>query len=589
MSLKKYQEYYQLIKEEAGLQNIRKTIEGYTEFEIYLHQDLDGVCSALAMKSYLEGYGLSCIDSHIIQYGGLEFAVKNSKKGVLSVLVDFAHLKPMFQIATDHHEHQAGAAGSTSTSFKHASSNVERISGTLGPDIFDPKDIELIKTVDSADFQRRGITPDMVQNSILTVNKSVDASTNRYMMGFVVNRLLLAYKNKRLTVTSLDGKHEHVNKNILECMVLDCSPSLYSMFNNIKHYVKSAVTHDKAGKLAPAEVLAKNLANYIDTMKTFHGLKIDDEYGIAIQYGGGTMFAPGSYDRYTVFKNNPDIQFNCIVWPMGLIQVSCNPFKEKVLKEINLGAIAREVLDEKYKAPLSRIMISVWDIKKQNEIEIEKRVEQEGGERVGFTFKDLVAFYGKMTKNQPNAKQGDPTIADFDLEAKTEYNEFLDAAMSKLHTNITSAERKELASIKISAWDAIMANSGGHPSITNISGISYLAYRKDGLLKYFNTDKYTDMMKMIQTDVVSKLKEKIDASKEGKPVEQEGGEWGISGISEDAEYFVSKNGEEMKVTKDDFIKMGKEKQFMPKMNGKIGFSVSQNGSRVIAKIDERKK
>ncbi len=63
----------------------------------------------------------------------------------------------------------------------------------------------------------------------------------------------------------------------------------------------------------------------------------------------------------------------------------------------------------------------------------------------------------------------------------------------------------------------------------------------------------------------------------------------MSGISEDAEYFVSKNGEEMKVTKDDFIKMGKEKQFMPKLNGKIGFSVSQNGNRVIAKIDERKK
>jgi hypothetical protein len=587
--IKKYQEYYQLLKEEAGIQNIKKTIEGYTEFEIWFHQDLDGVTTALAMKSYLEGYGLKCINAHIIQYGGLEYAIKRKQEGVLAVLVDFAHLKPMFHIATDHHENQAGQAGSGSTSFKHARSNVETISGMLGPEIFDPKDVELIKTVDSADFHSRGITPQMVQNSIFKFEKSNDATTNRFMMGFVVNRLLLAYKNKRLTVTSLDGKFEHTNKNILECLVMDCSPSLYSMFNNIRHYINSAKTHDKLGKLATPETLAKNLEAYMGRMKTFPGLKVDDDYGIAIQYGGGTMFDPGSYDRYTVFKNNPDIQFNCIVWPMGLIQVSCNPFKEKLLKEINLGAIAREVLDEKYKAPLSRIMISVWDIKKQNEIEIEKKVKEEGGERVGFTFKDLVAFYNKLTKHQPNVKAGDPTVKDFDLEAKDEFNEFLDQAMSKLHGDVTDEEKQAMRNIKISAWDAIMANSGGHPSITNISGISYLAYRKDGLMKYFNTDKYTDLMKMIQNDVVNKLKEKIDATKQGKEVSAEGGEWGMGGISEDAEYFVSKNGSEMKVSKDDFIKMGVQKHFSPKMSGKKGFSVSHDGNKIIAKIDERKK
>jgi len=55
-----------------------------------------------------------------------------------------------------------------------------------------------------------------------------------------------------------------------------------------------------------------------------------------MQYGGGTMFDPGSYDRYVPFKNYPEASFICLVWPMGLVQVSCNPFKEKELKDVHL-------------------------------------------------------------------------------------------------------------------------------------------------------------------------------------------------------------------------------------------------------------
>ena len=66
-------------------------------------------------------------------------------------------------------------------------------------------------------------------------------------------------------------------------------------------------------------------------MKNHPNVKVDDK--IIVQYGGGSMMAPGSYDRYTPFKNFPEADFLCIVWPMGLIQVSCNPFKEKKLKQ----------------------------------------------------------------------------------------------------------------------------------------------------------------------------------------------------------------------------------------------------------------
>ncbi len=587
--IKKYQEYYQLIKEEAGIKNLKNTIKGYTEFEIYFHQDLDGVASALCMKKYIEDYGLKCVGAHIIQYGGLEYAVKRGREGVLMCLVDFAHGKPMFQIHTDHHEGQAGAGDTKSTSFKHARSNAETLSGVVpNSDIFDPKDIELIRTVDSADFHSKNITPEMVSNSIFKVSADKTATENRFLMGFVVNRLTLAYKNKRITVSSLDGKTDHANKNILECMVLDCKPSLYSMFNVIRHYIKTAKSHDRAGVLATQETIAKNLSNYTDRMKNYKDLTVDKDYGIAVQYGGGTMFDPGSYDRYTVFKNNPDILFNTVIWPMGLIQVSCNPFKEKELKNINLGEIAREVLNDKYKAPLSRIMVSVWDIKKQNEIDIEKRVKDEGGERIGFTFEDLSAFYNKVAKHQPNLDKGDKTVADFDLDAKDEYNTFLSSVMSKLHSDVSFSERKKLESIKISAWDVIMANSGGHPSITNISGITYLAYRKDGLQHYFKTDKFTDLMKMIQKDIVELLRTKIDEARSGQEQTSDAA-WGNSAISEDNEFFVSRNGESIAVTKEDFIKLGADNGFKPKLNSDKGFSITHDGNKVIAKLDEKKR
>jgi hypothetical protein len=84
------------------------------------------------------------------------------------------------------------------------------------------------------------------------------------------------------------------------------------------------------------------------------GVHFDEDYKIVTQYGGGSMIKPGSYDRYVVFKNNPEADFNCIAWPMGLLQVSCNPFKEKALKEteskqvvIDTYAMASEALDIK--------------------------------------------------------------------------------------------------------------------------------------------------------------------------------------------------------------------------------------------------
>ena len=653
------------INEEVGLRNIGKLAKLHKTAEIYFHKDLDGVTSALAMKTFLKTYyQIETVDCHVIQYGGLEYAIKHHKPENLAVLVDFAHGKPMFHIQSDHHDKQVGAEDTESTYFKHARSNVEIISGEISySDAFTSTDIDLIKTVDSADFLRNNIKPEDVQNSIFKYEKSESAQKNRYMMGFVVNRLLLAYKNKRLTVTSLDGKRDHINRNILECLVLDSTASLYSMFNNIRNYINNAKVSDKSGKLASPEEIKKNLENYVGRMKDYgfveseegeiyeigryeleilkringmhetgdaklaaelgisiedynkyidrlmdkkylffsdatdkysvgglgrkiiaskksiKGIHMDEDYKILMQYGGGSMIQPGSYDRYTPFKNFPDAEFLCIVWPMGLIQVSCNPFREKKLKDINLGEIAKEVL-AKYESVFKRYFISLESVK--NEFENSQdwkqmlKAEGEEYEGVGFRFSDLSAFYADCVY-----EKGESGAEKVDIN-----REGLKSAMDTLHKDMTDEQKQMLSNLKIPVWELIIRNSGGHPSITNLSGLNFLKYNKEVMKIVYKTDKYVDILKMIARDFVTVLKEKIDAVRSGEEIKYDtkGVELLGQDTNENFEYnLVDKNGQAKPVSKEEFLKAGAEKGM--RTDRKSLMTIDNKNQRIIAKFE----
>jgi len=538
--------YIEFIKEEVGLRNLKKITKGMKSCEIYFHKDLDGVTSALAMKEFLKNYyQIETVDCHIIQYGGLEFAIKHHQPGNLPVLVDFAHSKPMFTIATDHHQEQIGAKDTDSTYYKPSRSNVETISGEISySDIFTAKDIELIQTVDSANFLKHDIKPDDLHKAIFKYEKGETADKNRFMMGFVVNRLLLAYKNKRITCKSLDGKRNHINRNILECLVLDSTASLYSMFNNIRHYINNAKTSDKLGRLATPEEITKNLKSYIERMKDYKfiedpetgetqeydpnnwrhkklstdgakigkGVHFDEKYNIISQYGGGNLFKAGSYDRYTPFKNFPESDFLCIVWPMGLIQVSCNPFKEKALKDINLGEIAKEVL-AKHEPMLKRYYISLESVKKEFETSQDwkqmSKAEGEDYEGVGFKYSDLEAFYSDCVY-----RKEDKSIVKVDIS-----EDKIKSAMNTIYSDMTDEQKSYLSEIKIPVWEIIVRNSGGHPSITNLSGLNFLKYNRRMLKIAYNTEKYVDVLKVIARELINNLKEKIDVVRAGEKVE----------------------------------------------------------------------
>jgi hypothetical protein len=425
------------------------------------------------MKHYLENNGIKVVDAEIIQYGDKEFAVKklDAQGDVMPVLVDFAHGKPMFVIHTDHHDTQAGVEQGTATSFRSSRSNVETISQIISPkEIFSPEDVQLISTVDSADYARFDITPEQVMNYLFKMDKDKSLQRNKMLMGLVTNKLLLAYKNK---------------PGFLDSIVLNANPSLISILNNIRAQIAEK-------GYADVENLERNKEMYVQSMKSHPNVR--KEGNIIVQYGGGSMMKPGSYDRYTPFRNNPDADFLVIAWPLGLVQASCNPFKkERALKGVNLGEIKDEVLG-KWESQLKDRQIPLSTIKWVSE-----SGKEFGSESVGFTFKDFKAIYGGSKSESGKSLMND-----------------IEVAMEIPFSDLTNEEMNMLDNITVSAWDVIISNSGGHKCITNISGLNYMGRSKRppaGKYKYQKDSDdapYVQFTKMIQKEFVRLLKEKID-------------------------------------------------------------------------------
>jgi hypothetical protein len=462
------------ILKETGIRDIKALSNRYPKAEIYFHQDLDGVTTAIAMKKYLEDNGIDVVGAHVIQYGDKEFSVKkNDALGdTMPVLVDFAHGKPMFKIHTDHHDKQVGAEKETSKSFRQARSNVETISQIVSPrDLFPSSDITLISTVDSADFVKQGLTPENVVNYLFRLDKEKSLSENKMLLGLVINKLILAFKNK---------------KGFMEDLVMNSEPSLLSILNNIKSWMKATNAESQ-------DVLQKRSDEYYQQMKNYPKRVYQD--GIIFQYGAGSMKS-GSYDRYTPFRVYPEADFIVLLWPMGLLQASCNPFKkERQLKGVNLGEIAQEVLAE-YEPALKKRIIPLSTMKWLSEVSV-------GPDSVGFTFKDFDALFGGKFQM---------------IEGGEEIIEKLKPIMDRPFSELSEGEKSILDKVGINMWDFIQSQSGGHKCITNISGLSYLGRRtrpSEDPYRY-NPDRpdvpYIKFMKEVGMKMVNKIKEKIKSS-----------------------------------------------------------------------------
>ena len=459
---------------ESGIQNITSLAKKYDKAKIYFHQDLDGVTAGLCMKEYLAQYGIETVDAEVTQYGEKEWAIKAPKSDtIMPVLVDFANSKLMFVIHTDHHDRQIGVNQDSSTSFKPARSNAETLSQNVSPkDIFTNEDILLISTVDSANFASQDITFDEVINYIFKIDKDKSLQRNKMLMGFVCNKLILAFKNK---------------PGFLEELVMRCTPSLLNILLTIKEIMV------RQG-WANVEKLQRNKEIYTKKMKTYPGLEFHGD--ILVQWNVGDVRYPGSYDRYTVFENNPDYEFLVIGFTgdnMGLVQASGNPFKkDRKLKDINLSLIAREVVS-KWERTLRAKQVPLSTIKWVSEF-----IATE--ESVGFTFRDFVAIYGdKFTS----------------MEKGREFLTKIGEIMLKPYSTLSDKQMEILEKITVSAWDIIDVNLGGHPSITNIPiGLLGRESQRPDETKRPGDNPTSKFVRMIQEEFVRVLQDKID--KQGK-------------------------------------------------------------------------
>jgi hypothetical protein len=146
-----------------------------------------------------------------------------------------------------------------------------------------------------------------------------------------------------------------------------------------------------------------------------------------------------------------------------------------------------------------------------------------------------------------------------------------------------------LSNLKIPVWELIIRNSGGHPSITNISGLAYLKYNKAMMKIAYDTESYTDVLKKIARDFVNVLKEKIDDVNAGKKVDYDtkGVELLGQDTNESFEFqLVGKDGTSTTVSKEEFVKAGAEKGM--KTDRKSLMTIDNTNKKVIAKFEKFK-
>ncbi|MCC6752105.1 MAG: hypothetical protein IT371_30925 [Deltaproteobacteria bacterium] len=426
--------------------------------KIYYHLDLDGVASAMAMAHFLKQKGVSRFEFQGIEYGGEEYTVSGPKAGWLSVLVDFAHGKPFMDVHTDHHDRQTGTA--KERSFVKGPSNATYLSG-LDPrqEAFDATDRQVIDMVDSAGYADR-FTPAEVRRFLFRAAPDQGVTANRLALGLVTNKLLLAAKGKQVDGQALPNV-------LLGRLVAADRPSLRRLYVELRRLgreqeLETPERLQEKGDTYVVDERARILepdAARIPTLEVGQSMRLGN---VAVKYGAKLNWRQHAYDRYVAFDLHPEAQFLCVGWPMGLVQASVNAFlgrrNPQALGQILLGPGG--VLSA-YEAELKATQVSLGRIKQVSEREL----RDAPADALGFRFSDFVGkFAGRAKINGLSRAVGTGRLAT------------LRAACDKRYSDLTEEDRALLDSVWVSGWDVVRAESGGHPNIAQISGLSFLPH-----------------------------------------------------------------------------------------------------------------
>ena len=462
---------------ESGFRNIKNIVKRYKSAHIAFHQDLDGITSGIVMREYLKQYGLKTTSVSDIQYGDLEYTQKKISKDTLFAIVDFGHNKISAQIYGDHHDHtdkeRKDKTKGQSKILSKSPSNVEALSMTISPrDIFPTKDIDIISMVDTAGYAGR-FSADDVMRSVFNADKSLDVSKNHEMMGLVVNKLVLAYKNK---------------KGFLDELVMTAKPSLISMYNTVVKMAKKA-GYDTGKDMEPKTAHYKQ--QRID--KSLPDLKVSDIKNMKggasgmigttiVQTGGGAMIpAKGNqYDRYAIFSIHPEGEYLVTEWPSMLNQLSKNPFLGK-RNPTHLGDLVMKKIMPKFKSKLSSWKVSL-DTLKYN---FEAASMRKGGENdiMGFTFDDLMYLFEPQLKKITQKESWYKKEGKWEKKDNSFYKKMVQDITNRPYKWLSFKQKGILKKVTIPVWDVIMKQSGGHKDITNISLPHWLGPKKGEMAK----------------------------------------------------------------------------------------------------------
>jgi hypothetical protein len=258
------------------------------------------------------------------------------------------------------------------------------------------------------------------------------------------------------------------------------NPSLVNMYTVTKYLAKEAgyrppeelqAAMDKYVGVQQGKMRDSGDLNDIKTLKTGDSMQFGE---VVVQYGSSALMSPTVlYDRYVVFRNHPNARYLVMMWPLGLLQASVNPFI-KGKNPHHLGELAQKVM-EKYKGSLMSTPVSLDYIKNV----FEKKVKEDS---VGFNFNDFIALFEKYAKG---------------LDGRIEWKEIIKTITDKRYTDLTPREHNYLRKITVSAWDVVQAQSGGHPNITNISGLNFIG------------KGYVDMMKEMAMGIVKEIMNRL--------------------------------------------------------------------------------
>jgi hypothetical protein len=163
---------------------------------------------------------------------------------------------------------------------------------------------------------------------------------------------------------------------------------------------------------------------------------------------------------------------------MGMIQLSANPFTSRK-NPVHLGNVMMKKIMPKYKPELQRTDITLDRLKYEAERDIKKK-KIKGA--MGFNWADFESLYkGKIKGLEKDHSDWWPTM--------------VKDITNKPYRFLSKKQKNVLKKIKVSAWDVIMASSGGHKNITNLSGLNFL-------------DNTKDMMNKISMDISEYMKDK---------------------------------------------------------------------------------